>query len=207
MEDNKDLEGKKEVQNTENTPPPIPNTEETNEGHSIVDKATSTIKETVEDIKEEATKLKQDIVEPAIESVKENVVEPVVEAVKENIVEPVKETVEEIKQEIKEEFNTPPPPTQSPYQNYNQPMYNQPPIQEKNGIGLAGFIISIIAFFLGWIPVFGWILWLLGLIFSAVGIFKKPKGFAIAGLIISLILFIFLIFGFALLATTAALSS
>jgi hypothetical protein len=207
MEDNKDLEGKKEAQNTENTPPPIPNTEETNEGHSIVDKVTSTIKETVEDIKEEATELKQDIVEPAIESVKENVVEPVVEAVKENIVEPVKETVEEIKQEIKEEFNTPPPPTQSPYQNYNQPMYNQPPIQEKNGIGLAGFIISIIAFFLGWIPVFGWILWLLGLIFSTVGIFKKPKGFAIAGLIISLILFIFLIFGFALLTTTAALSS
>lgn len=207
MEDNKDLEGKKEVQNTENTPPPIPNTEETNEGHSIVDKVTSTIKETVEDIKEEATELKQDIVEPAIESVKENVVEPVVEAVKENIVEPVKETVEEIKQEIKEEFNTPPPPTQSPYQNYNQPTYNQPPIQEKNGIGLAGFILSIVAFVLFWIPIINGICWLLGLILSIVGMFKRPKGFAIAGLVISLIGIVFFILAITLFATAAILSN
>lgn len=201
MEDNKDLEGKKEVQNTENTPPPIPNSEESHEGHSMVDKVTSTIKETVEDIKEEVTELQQDIVEPAIESVKENVVEPVVEAVKENIVEPVKEVAEEIKQEIKEEFNTP-PPTQSPYQNYNQP-----PVQEKNGIGLAGFILSIVAFVLFWVPIINGICWLLGLILSIVGMFKKPKGLAIAGLVISLIGVVFFILAITLFTTAAILSN
>lgn len=59
--------------------------------------------------------------------------------------------------------------------------------QKSNGIGTAGFVIALIALFLGWVPVLGWILWLLGLIFSFVGIFKKPKGLAIAGLVISLI--------------------
>ena len=71
-------------------------------------------------------------------------------------------------------------------------------IQPKsNGVGVTGFIIALIALFLGWIPVFGWILWLLGLILSFAGIFKKPRGFAIAGLIISLIGIILLIFIFA----------
>ena len=50
---------------------------------------------------------------------------------------------------------------------------------------------------MGWIPVLGWILWLVGLILSIVGIFKKPKGLAIAGLIISVftvILYVILVF-------------
>lgn len=47
--------------------------------------------------------------------------------------------------------------------------------------------MSIIAIVLCWIPILGQILWLLGVVFSAIGIFKKPKGFAIAGLVISFI--------------------
>jgi hypothetical protein len=43
------------------------------------------------------------------------------------------------------------------------------------------------------VPVLGWILWLLGLIFSFAGVFKTPKGLAIAGLVISLIGIILLI--------------
>ncbi|MBQ7551248.1 MAG: hypothetical protein IJT04_06955 [Bacteroidales bacterium] len=58
---------------------------------------------------------------------------------------------------------------------------------KKNGLGTAGFVLAIIALFLGIVPVLGWIVWALGLIFSFVGIFKKPKGLAIAGLVISLI--------------------
>lgn len=65
--------------------------------------------------------------------------------------------------------------------------------KKSNGIGTAGFVIALIAIFLGWVPVLGWILWLLGLIFSFVGVFKTPKGLAIAGLIISLIGVILLI--------------
>jgi uncharacterized membrane protein len=64
--------------------------------------------------------------------------------------------------------------------------------KESNGLGTAGFILSLVTLFFGWIPVLGWILWLLGLIFSAVGISKSKKtgtgrGLSIAGLVISLL--------------------
>lgn len=60
-------------------------------------------------------------------------------------------------------------------------------LKKSNGIGKAGFILAIIALFLGQMPVIGWIIWVLGLIFSIIGIFKVPRGLAIAGLVISLI--------------------
>ncbi|MDR3266878.1 MAG: hypothetical protein LBT24_04825 [Tannerella sp.] len=63
----------------------------------------------------------------------------------------------------------------------------QSDVSKSNGIGTAGFVLAIIALFLGWIPALGWILWVLGLLLSFAGMFKKPKGLAIAGLIISLI--------------------
>lgn len=103
----------------------------------------------------------------------------------------------------------PPPPPQQNWQqqqpnyaqqqpNYQQPPqqnYQQPPQQtyyveqprKSNGLGVAGFILAIIALFLGWIPVIGWVIWFLGLLFSFIGVFKAPRGLAIAGLIISLI--------------------
>ena len=48
-----------------------------------------------------------------------------------------------------------------------------------------------------WVPVVDWILWILGLIFSFIGVFRKPKGLAIAGLVISCIYLILIsvIFG------------
>jgi len=65
--------------------------------------------------------------------------------------------------------------------------------KKSNGLGTAGFVIALIAIFLSWVPVLGWILWLLGLIFSFIGVFKTPRGLAIAGLVISLIDIIILI--------------
>ncbi len=65
---------------------------------------------------------------------------------------------------------------------------------ESNGVGTAGFVLSLIALVFGWIPFLGWILWLVGFVLSLVGIFKKPRGLAIAGLVISLIGIIILIF-------------
>ena len=56
---------------------------------------------------------------------------------------------------------------------------------EKNSIGLAGFILSLVALFASVLPVARWIVWVLGLIFSIIGLSKKPRGFAVAGLIIS----------------------
>lgn len=84
--------------------------------------------------------------------------------------------------------------TQQPYQ---QTVIVQQAVKQSNEIGTAGFIIALVTLFLGWIPVFGWILWALGLILSAIGVTKTPKGLAIAGLVISLIgiIFILAVFG------------
>lgn len=85
-----------------------------------------------------------------------------------------------------------------------QPYYPQPQqpqqqqvtqviIQEKksNGLGTAGFVLALLGFILCWIPVVNVILWFLGVVFSCIGIFKKPRGLAITGLILSFIAFIF----------------
>ncbi len=57
----------------------------------------------------------------------------------------------------------------------------------SNGAGTTGFVLALIALFLGWVPVLGWILWILGAVFSFIGVLKTPKGMAIAGLVISFI--------------------
>ncbi len=59
--------------------------------------------------------------------------------------------------------------------------------KESNGVGIAGFVLALTSVFLGWIPVLGQILWFSGLVLSIIGLFKNPKGFSIAGLIISLL--------------------
>ncbi len=88
-----------------------------------------------------------------------------------------------------------------------------PPAGGKgNGIGVAGFVLALVGFLLGWIPVLNWILWLLGLILSGVGVTREPRGLAIAGLVISLISLIFILVVFASCAaivggTGAALST
>lgn len=64
---------------------------------------------------------------------------------------------------------------------------------KTNGIGIAGFIISLIGLFVSWIPFFGWCIWLVGLILSFIGLFKAPRGLAIAGMVISFIGIIILI--------------
>ena len=90
---------------------------------------------------------------------------------------------------------TPPPPygQQVPPQ-YTQPYYNQPQPSRSNGLGITGFVLSLLALLLGWVPVIGWIVWLLGLIFSLIGIFRKPRGLAIAGLLLSLLALIVILY-------------
>ena len=58
---------------------------------------------------------------------------------------------------------------------------------KSNGLDTAGFIISLLGLLLSWVPVLGWILWLVGALLSLIGIFKSPRGLAITGLILSLI--------------------
>lgn len=76
--------------------------------------------------------------------------------------------------------------------------------KKSNGVGTAGFVLALIALFFGWIPILGWILWLVGMILSFIGVFKKPRGLSIAGLIISFIGVILIVFVFALLGIAAA---
>lgn len=57
--------------------------------------------------------------------------------------------------------------------------------KETNGIGITGFVLALCALLFSWTPILNWILWTLGLIFSLIGIFRKPRGLAIAGLVLS----------------------
>lgn len=74
-------------------------------------------------------------------------------------------------------------------------------VTERNGLGLAGLIVAIVGFFLSWIPVFGWVLWIVGLALSIGGLFRNPKGTAIAGLIVSFLDLIILVVVLGLVAT------
>lgn len=79
-----------------------------------------------------------------------------------------------------------------------------PAPQQGNGLAVAAMICGILAIVLFWVPVLGWILALLGVIFGAIGISKankvgKGKGMAIAGLacgVLSVIISIAVIFLF-----------
>lgn len=94
------------------------------------------------------------------------------------------------------------PNTQTPYQ-IQQPYYRQPDTRQQvvvnqigsnsNGMGTAGFVLALISFILCWLPGVNWFVWFLGLLFSFIGMFKSPRGLAIAGFIISLIDLIILI--------------
>lgn len=70
---------------------------------------------------------------------------------------------------------------------------NQSEGKRSNGLGTAGFVLALLGLIFSWMPGLGWVLWLLGLIFSFVGIFRVPRGLAIAGLVMSCIALIILI--------------
>ena len=57
---------------------------------------------------------------------------------------------------------------------------------ERNVVGLVGFILALISLLFDWIPYVGWLVWFLGFLFSFIGMFKKPRAFAVAGFILSL---------------------
>lgn len=80
----------------------------------------------------------------------------------------------------------------------------QAPSQGSNGLGTAGFILALLALIFCWVPVLDWILWILGLVLSFCGVFKAPKGLAIAGLVILLIGLILIVVVFGAIATAVA---
>lgn len=58
---------------------------------------------------------------------------------------------------------------------------------QKNGLGTAGFVLALIGVFTSWVPVLGWVVWLLGAVLSVIGVFRVPRGLAIAGTVLSFI--------------------
>ena len=82
----------------------------------------------------------------------------------------------------------------------HQPVQSQPqPVRRSNGIATAGRVLSILGLALCWIPIVDVILWFLGFLFSFIGMFKRPKGKAIAGLVISIVCLVVLIVLFSVL--------
>ena len=77
-------------------------------------------------------------------------------------------------------------PVQPPVQPQTAAAQPQP-VSRKNGISTAGLVLSIVGLALCWVPIVNVILWFLGFLFSFIGVFKRPKGKAIAGLIISVV--------------------
>ena len=74
-----------------------------------------------------------------------------------------------------------------------QSVFVNVPTKSSNGIGTAGLVFALLGFFFCWVPVLGWVIWFLGLLFSFIGLFKSPRGCAIAGFIISIIDLIILV--------------
>lgn len=79
-------------------------------------------------------------------------------------------------------------------QNGGQTVIVNQVVSNSNTMGTAGFVLALLGLIFCWVPILDWILWILGVVFSIVGVCKpNNKGLAIAGLAISFIGLIFLI--------------
>ena len=80
------------------------------------------------------------------------------------------------------------PVSQQPQSWQNQQVVVNNTLENRgNGLGTAGFVLALLGVLLFWVPGLDWLLWVLGLIFSFIGVFKAPRGLAIAGLVLSFI--------------------
>ena len=81
---------------------------------------------------------------------------------------------------------------------YQQPGYQAPnafapqqvapqPVRRRNGVAVAGFVLSLLGLIFCWFPILNFFLVVPGLILSFIGVFREPRGKAVAGLILSAI--------------------
>lgn len=62
--------------------------------------------------------------------------------------------------------------------------------KSSNAAGVVAFVLSLLLL-INWVPVIGYgIAWITALIFSIVGIFRRPRGLAITGLIICIMILV-----------------
>src|SRR4051794_5313235 len=73
------------------------------------------------------------------------------------------------------------------------PMYGgYPRAQQGNGLAVAGMVCGIVGLVLFWVPILGWILAILGIVFGGVGIARANagaanKGMAITGVVLGIV--------------------
>ena len=78
--------------------------------------------------------------------------------------------------------------------NHGQSIFSQ---QQENVLGIIGFVLSLLPLTYGG----GILIWSIALILSFIALFKRPRGFAIAGFVISLVclaFYLLALFGIAL---------
>ncbi len=80
--------------------------------------------------------------------------------------------------------------TQITDQNSGQTIIIKQEVSQKNGIGIAGFVMSITGLILCWVPIIKWLLLVPAFLLSFIGMFKKPSTLAIIGTIISALVII-----------------
>lgn len=80
--------------------------------------------------------------------------------------------------------------TQITDQNSGQTIIIKQEVSLKNGIGIAGFVMSITGLILCWVPIIKWLLLVPAFLLSFIGMFKKPRTLAIIGTIISALVII-----------------
>lgn len=68
-------------------------------------------------------------------------------------------------------------------QNNTQPITLQQP--KRNGMGIAGFVLSMTGLILAWVPILGWLLMIPAFILSIIGCKENPRTMAVIGVIIS----------------------
>lgn len=56
---------------------------------------------------------------------------------------------------------------------------------QKNGIGTAGFVLSITGLILCWVPVLKWLLLIPAFLLSLIGMSKAPRALSVIGAILS----------------------
>lgn len=66
-------------------------------------------------------------------------------------------------------------------------VHEQQPKKTSNSFGNAGFTLSLLSILLFWLPFADIVFLLLGFIFSIIGLFRAPRGLAIAGLVLAIV--------------------
>lgn len=88
-----------------------------------------------------------------------------------------------------------PPPQYAPQQpQYAPPQFVARQPKRFNALGLIGMITSVVSATFCWFPFIGLFGSIAGVILSALGLKKNPKGFAIAGIIVGGIFFLVSVF-------------